>query len=114
MDEQSNDQPAPVKPPELGAEVAAKEARKLRARRAQDRTVWFGLGVFGLVGWSVAVPTVLGVALGIWLDMNYPGRISWALALLLAGATLGAWNAWYWVTREQQAMDREREDEASA
>ncbi|MBM4070175.1 MAG: F0F1 ATP synthase subunit [Planctomycetes bacterium] len=100
-----------VKPRELSEEVGAKEARKIRARRDMDRTIWFGLGMFGLVGWSVAIPTLIGVGLGIWLDLTLPGRFSWTLALLLAGAALGAMNAWYWVSQEQQAMDREREQQ---
>lgn len=41
-------------------EVGAKEKRKLKAERHKDRDVWFGLGMFGLVGWSVALPTLLG------------------------------------------------------
>ena len=56
--------------------------------------------MFGLVGWSVAVPIVAGVALGVWIDRNWPGDVSWTLTLLLAGAVLGAFNAWYWVQRE--------------
>lgn len=103
----SDDAPA-AKPRELSEAVGSKETRKLRARRMQDRTVWFGLGMFGLVGWSVAVPTLLGVALGIWLDKTWPSPFSWTLALLLAGASLGAMNAWYWISEEQQAMDRDQ------
>ena len=91
--------PIAPKPP-LSGEVPAKAARKLRARRHKDRTVWFGLGMMGLVGWSVAVPIVAGAALGVWIDRNWPGEVSWTLTLLLAGAMLGAFNAWYWVQRE--------------
>ena len=47
--------------------------------------VWFGLGMMGLIGWSVAIPTLLGAALGIWLDQHYPGKHAWTLALLVAG-----------------------------
>jgi F-type H+-transporting ATPase subunit epsilon len=49
-------------------EVGAKAARKLKARRNAAPGVWFGLGMMGLIGWSVVVPTLLGAALGIWLD----------------------------------------------
>ena len=55
-------------------EVGAKAARKLKARRNSTPGVWFGLGMMGLVGWSVAVPTLLGAALGIWLDKRHPGQ----------------------------------------
>ena len=54
-------------------EVGAKAARKLKARRNSAQGVWFGLGMMGLIGWSVVVPTLLGAALGIWLDNRHPG-----------------------------------------
>ena len=41
--------------------------------------------MMGLIGWSVAVPTLLGAALGLWLDQHHPGKHSWTLALLVAG-----------------------------
>ena len=66
-------------------EVGAKAARKLKARRNSTQGVWFGLGMMGLIGWSVAVPTLLGAALGLWLDNRHPGSHSWTLALLVAG-----------------------------
>lgn len=82
--------------------VGRKAERKLRARRTGRRGVWFGLGMFGLVGWAVALPTVLGAALGLWLDARFPSRVSWTLTLLLAGAALGSLNAWYWIMRESR------------
>jgi ATP synthase protein I len=77
-------------------------SRKLRARAEGRRGVWFGLGMFGLVGWSVAVPTVAGLALGIWLDARFPGRASWTLTFLVVGVALGCLNAWYWVKQESR------------
>lgn len=85
---------------DLGAEVGRKAARKLRARNEQNRNVWFGLGMFGLVGWSVAIPTLAGIALGLWIDRTWPGRVSWTLTLLFVGLVLGCLNAWRWVKRE--------------
>jgi ATP synthase protein I len=81
-------------------DVARKAARRQRAQREGDRSIWFSLGLFGVVGWSVAIPTLLGLALGIWIDARWPGRVSWALTLLFVGAVLGAANAWYWVKQE--------------
>lgn len=81
---------------ELGTKVGRKEARKVKAREEKDRGLWFGLGMFGLVGWSVAIPTLVGVAIGAAIDRAWPGRISWTLTLLFLGAALGCWNAWYW------------------
>ena len=91
-------------------EVGAKAARKLKARRNATPGVWFGLGMMGLVGWSVAVPTVLGAALGIWLDKQPSGQHSWTLALLVAGLAIGCFNAWIWIAKEDKAMREEQED----
>ena len=55
-------------------EVGAKAARKLKARRNPTQGVWFGLGMMGLIGWSVVIPTLLGAALGIWLDNPPSGK----------------------------------------
>ncbi len=100
--------------PETGADfsqrVGAKAARKIKAQRS-FRGVWHGLGMMGLVGWSVAVPTLLGVAGGIWLDKHYPGTHSWTLSLLVIGLLLGCLNAWHWVSREEKAMREENRDD---
>jgi ATP synthase protein I len=83
-------------------QVRKKSARKLRARREGNHSIWFGLGMSGLVGWSVAIPTLLGIALGIWIDTRFPSRYSWTLMLLFVGVILGSLNAWYWMRRERQ------------
>ncbi|NDY73943.1 F0F1 ATP synthase subunit [Desulfobacter hydrogenophilus] len=94
----------------LGQEIGIKAARKLRAQRHVTRTVWFGLGMMGLIGWSVVLPTLLGAALGIWLDEHYPGGHTWTLALLVVGLAIGCLNAWYWVDKEDKAIREEQED----
>ena len=66
-------------------QVGAQAARKLKAQRGANRSIWFGLGMSGLIGWSVTVPTLIGAALGIWVDKHYPSRFSWTLMLLLLG-----------------------------
>jgi len=82
-------------------EVARKAERKLQAQGQRERSIWFGLGMFGLVGWAVAVPTLLGIALGVWLDARWPAeQLSWTLTFLGLGIALGCLNAWYWVQRE--------------
>jgi ATP synthase protein I len=96
--------------PSLSHEVGAKAARKLKARRNGTPGVWFGLGMMGIIGWSVAIPTLLGAALGLWLDRHFPGGRSWTLVLLVAGLTIGCWNAWHWVAKEDKAMRDEQDD----
>lgn len=95
--------------PSLAEQVGAKAARKLKAKRNATPGVWSGLGLMGVVGWSVVVPTLLGASIGLWLDQRYPGGRTWTLALLMAGLTLGCLNAWHWVSKEDQAMREEQE-----
>jgi ATP synthase protein I len=83
---------------EMEKTIAAKEGRRITARREKDRSLLFGLTIFGIVGWSVVIPTLVGIALGIWLDNRWPGRFSWTLMLLFGGLILGCLNAWYWVS----------------
>ena len=87
---------------QFAATVGAKEKRKLRGRAARRRSPWFWAGMFGLVGWSVAVPAVLCLFLGMKLDewKFGPTRVSWTLTGIVIGAFLGALNAWFWVKRE--------------
>jgi ATP synthase protein I len=92
----------------LAAQIGAKAARKLKAR-SSTQGVWFGLGMMGLVGWSVVVPTLLGTGLGLWLDQHHPGKHAWTLAFLVVGLAIGCANAWYWVTKEEKAMREDAE-----
>ena len=96
--------------PSFAGEIEAKAARKIKARKS-TQGVWFGLGMMGLVGWSVVVPTLLGAALGIWLDKHHPGKHPWTLSLLVVGLAVGCLNAWHWVAKEDKAMRDETEDD---
>ena len=91
----------------LSKEVAEKERRKLKALKDNKRSVWFGLGMMGIVGWSVVVPTLLGAGLGIWLDKKYPGTVSWTLTCLIVGLFAGCLVAWHWISKEHKEMNQE-------
>jgi ATP synthase protein I len=97
-------------PTAFSREVGAQAVRKLKARRNSSQGVWFGLGMMGLIGWSVVVPTLLGAALGIWLDNRHPGSYSWTLMLLVIGLVIGCVNAWHWVAKEDKEMREQQED----
>lgn len=101
----------PRNAPTLAGKIGAKATRKLKARRDPKSGVWFGLGMMGLIGWSVAIPTLLGAALGLWLDRRFPGGRSWTLAMLVAGLLIGCMNAWFWVSKEDKAMRAEAEED---
>jgi ATP synthase protein I len=102
--------PKPSDDEKFAGEIGARAIRKVEAK-LHPGGVWFGLGMMGLVGWTVAVPTLLGAAAGIWLDDRHPGKHPWTLALLVAGLVLGCLNAWYWVAKEDRAMHRDSEDD---
>lgn len=87
--------------------VSDREKRKIKAG-TQDKKVWFGLGMFGIVGWSIAVPSVAGAFLGIWMDSRYGGTCSWTLMLFMAGLCLGCSNAWYWIQKERREITSEK------
>ena len=89
---------------EFSQQVGAKAARKLKAQRRVTQTVWSGLGMMGMVGWSVVVPTLLGAALGLWLDKHHPGGHSWTLMLMAIGLGLGCLTAWHWVAKENREI----------
>ncbi len=83
---------------EMEKAIASKEERRIIARREKDHGLLFGLSIFGIVGWSVVIPTLAGIAMGIWIDGRWPGRFSWTLMLLFGGLICGCLNAWYWVS----------------
>lgn len=93
---------------DLTTRVGDKAARRVKARRTRDRGVWFGMGMFGLVGWTVAIYTIIGIALGAWIDRRWPGGYSWTLTLLFVGLIAGLFNAWYWIQKES----RDEQDES--
>lgn len=85
---------------EVAHSIEREAARKIRARSTRRRGALTGFGLFGLVGWSVSVPTLAGLALGIWLDRKLPAQASWTLTFLIIGIGLGCLQAWYWIRQE--------------
>src|SRR4030042_6792965 len=77
--------------------VAEKETLRIRGLKHKDETVWFGLGMFGIVGWGVAIPTLFGFALGLWIDRTWPSRYCWVVLFLIIGVVIGCINAAYLV-----------------
>ena len=81
--------------------VKQKEKRRIKSGNHRPE-FWSGVAVFGLIGWSVVLPTLAGIALGIWIDSKFPGSHSWTLTLLIAGLGLGCFNAWNWIMKENK------------
>ena len=87
-------------------EIGKKEKRKLQAQKDKS-SAWSGIGMFGMVGWSVVVPTLLGAAMGIKLDKMYPQSFSWTLTFLITGLFIGCLMAWHWISKEHKKMKNE-------
>jgi len=96
---------------EFSKKVGKKAQRKLKALHNDKRGVWFGLGMMGIVGWTIVVPTLLGAALGVWLDKKYPETFSWTLSGLILGLFAGCLIAWRWVNKEHKEINKNNDDE---
>jgi ATP synthase protein I len=90
-------------------EIRRQSEKRIESGREKDYSVWFGLGHFGAIGWSVALPTVMGIAAGIWLDGRMESDVSWTLTLFGGGLFLGLASAWFWLRRERKEIVRERD-----
>jgi ATP synthase protein I len=85
---------------EMQRVVLRKSLRRRRARQDAEDSIWVWLGTFGLVGWTVMVPTLTGLAFGIFLDNHVDSSVSFAITFLIVGVAVGASMAWYWVRQE--------------
>lgn len=81
-------------------EIGQRARRMKAARDDPGPSPLRGIGTFGMIGWSIAVPTVGGAFLGLWLDRVAPRQISWTVALILGGVALGGLIAWAWIGKE--------------
>ena len=87
--------------PDKSTEDIARQARRMKSTRDNPGpSPLRGIGTFGMIGWSIAVPTVGGAFLGLWLDRVAPQRFSWTIALILGGVVLGAFIAASWINKE--------------
>lgn len=86
-------------------QIDIKEKRKIKAKKTKDLSVWKHIGTFGLVGWSISCPTILGVAIGWFIDkQNASHGHSWTMFFLITGLMVGCLNAYYWVFKEYEDM----------
>ena len=96
---------------DLAGKVAEKSERKLKSQQNASKKAWFGLGMMGLVGWSVTVPTLIGIFVGVWIDSTGKSRYSWTFMLLVAGIIIGCMNAWHWLSKEEKELRDEQEQD---
>ena len=91
-------------------EISAEEKRRIKGRHRKHKEVWFGLGMMGIIGWSVSIPTIAGLAVGIWADSLRDTSISWTLTGIFIGLMTGVITAWYWIRHEQEQTEDDDND----
>lgn len=84
----------------LRSTVSSKSDRRIRARERPNESIWAFMGTFGIVGWTVAVPALAGLAFGAFLDRTTDSERSFTITFLVLGVTVGCVSAWYWIRRE--------------
>jgi len=85
---------------EFEARVDQQRRRIEKGRAEKGDSLWNYLGLFGVVGWSVIIPLLIGVFVGMWMDKRFDTGYVWSLGLLLLGLVIGCVNAWRIVTKE--------------
>jgi ATP synthase protein I len=83
-------------------QVGLRQARIARGKKEGPPSFWRSVAMVGAIGWAVALPTLVGVAAGRWIDHEWPSRYSWTLMLLLGGLAMGCLDAWMRINREQE------------
>jgi len=82
--------------PGNGLDDAVKTRRERRAlwQHEGERSLGQNLAMIGALGWTIVLPTLLGILAGRWLDRRFESGIFWTLGLLAVGLTLGCMLAW--------------------
>lgn len=93
-------------PPDDDEDEKMREAIRLRERRSErwkkegERSLWQNLSMVGALGWLIVVPTLLGVALGRWIDGLFETGIYFTGALICLGVGFGSYLAWQRIKKE--------------
>ena len=92
-----------IPPPDPQAQDKLANAARRSAERAKaslenpEPSLGARLGQIGVLGWTIVVPTLLGLALGRWMDREFATGIFFSAPLIIIGAILGFWSAWKWM-----------------
>jgi len=78
----------------LSDAVKTRQERRERWQREGERSIGQNLAMIGVLGWTIVLPTLLGLFAGRWLDRQFHMGIFWTLGLLGVGLTIGCMLAW--------------------
>ena len=84
----------PVNQEKLSEAVKTRQERRERWQREGERSIGQNLAMIGVLGWTIVLPTLLGLFAGRWLDRQFHMGIFWTLGLLVVGLTVGCMLAW--------------------
>lgn len=87
--------------------VISKKINRRLCLKNKKHSILRAFSLFGLVGWSIGVPTIIFAYLGLFLDEKFPVSFSYTLYFVLLGLGLGCYNAWKWLKKEQSVLDKE-------
>lgn len=85
---------------------AARDAtqREARGRAQPEPSLGSRLGQIGILGWTIVLPTLAGLAIGHWLDRLFGTRLFFSAPMLMLGAAAGLWFAWKWMHRQERSL----------
>ncbi len=84
----------------LEAAIRLRDERRARAKREGERSVGQNLAMIGMLGWSIVVPTLLGVFAGRVLDRYLATGVLFTCCFLVGGLVLGCAIAWRRINSE--------------
>jgi ATP synthase protein I len=84
----------PDHPERLDEAVRKRRERRATWEREGERSLGQNLAMIGAFGWTIVMPTLLGVFGGHWLDHQLGSGVFWTLSLMVLGLVLGCTVAW--------------------
>ena len=84
----------------LQRSIRLREQRRERWRAEGERSIGRNLAMIGAIGWLIVIPTLIGVALGRWLDRTLDAGITWTAGLIFVGLVFGCALAWRRISEE--------------
>lgn len=86
--------PQPENQERLRQAVKKRQKRREMWKREGERSVGQNLAMIGALGWTIIIPTLIGIFVGRWLDRAFHSGIFWTLGLLVLGLAAGCTFAW--------------------
>jgi len=76
--------------------------KKVKTMARRDKRIFYlNASILGVYGWQMAMPVLLCVILGRFLDKHFDVvHFSWTLNLIIIGFAIGIFNANRWVRKE--------------